>query len=70
MARGPEHDPVTGGLAEAGVRGQILAADVRLDLDDPPDAPAGVIVSDEDGTQKGSAGLQRGPREQCAVEGP
>ena len=31
----PEHDPVAGGLAEAGVRRPIVAADVGLDLDDP-----------------------------------
>ena len=64
----PEHDPVPGGLAKAGVRSEVLAADVRLDLDDPPDTPTGVVVTDESGTQKGSTGLERRTREQLAVE--
>ena len=64
----PEHDPVPGCLAKAGVRSEVLAADVRLDLDDPPDTPTGVVVTDKCGTEKGSTGLERRPREQRAVE--
>ena len=46
-ARRPEHDPVPGGLAEAGVRRPVVAADVGLDLDDPPDPSAGRVVADQ-----------------------
>ena len=39
-ARRPGHDPVAVGRAEPRVRRAVVLADVRLDLDDPPDAAA------------------------------
>ena len=40
-ARRPVHDRVPRGPPEAGMRGAVVLADVRLDLDDPADARAG-----------------------------
>ena len=59
-ARRPEHDPVPGGLAEAGVRCPVVAPDVRLDLDDPPDASAGRVVADQARADESAGGLEGG----------
>ena len=69
VAGGPEHDPIAGRLAEAGMRGQVLRADVGLDLDDPPDAPSGGVVADEEGTQQRATRLQAGAGQDRPVEG-
>ncbi len=47
MPGGPEHDPVPIGLAKARMRRPVVASEVRLHLDDPPDAAAGGIVADQ-----------------------
>ena len=50
-----------GGPAEAGVRRAVVRADVRLDLDDPPDAPAGRVVADEARAEERPGGLEGRP---------
>jgi hypothetical protein len=50
------------------VRGAIVLADVRLDLDDPPDAEAGCVLPDETGAEQRASGVERGLREERAIE--
>jgi hypothetical protein len=50
------------------VRGTVVLPDVRLDLDDPPDAAARVVVPDQPGAEQRSAGLQRRRGERCAID--
>ena len=66
MARRTEHDPVARGLAEAGVRGAIVAPEVGLDLDDPTDAPSGRVVADEARPDERA----RRPRASAREDGP
>ena len=59
----PEHDPVAVGRPHAGVRGPVVLADVRLDLDDPPTRPRGrsrrrVRVADEPGADQRAGGRE------------
>ena len=67
QARRPEHDPVACGLAEPGVRRPVVLADVRLDLDDPADAPPGRVVADQpradQRARRRRASGRRGPRD-------
>ena len=51
----PEHDRVARGPSESRVGREVVRADVRLDLDDPPDPPAPVVVADQ-------ARAEQGPR--------
>ena len=44
---------------EPGVRGPVVAPDVRLELDDPADAPAGLVVADEPRAEQRPGGLER-----------
>ena len=64
----PEHDRVPGGPAEAGMRGTVVAADVGLDFDDPPDAAAGGVVADEAGADQRPGGVGRWSREEGPVD--
>jgi hypothetical protein len=48
--------------------GQVGLADVRLDLDDPPDAETGGIVTDEDRVQEHVPRRQRGPGKEGPVQ--
>jgi hypothetical protein len=64
----PEHDPVATRLAEPGVGGAIVLPDVGLDLDDPADPPAGVVVPDQSCAEQRPSGLQRRRGERCAID--
>jgi hypothetical protein len=68
MTRRPEHDAVAGRPPEPGVRGAIVLADVRLDLDDPADPPAGVVVPDQPCAEQRPSGLQRRRGEGCPID--
>jgi hypothetical protein len=68
MARRPEHDPIAGGLPEAGVRRAVVAPDVRLELDDATDSPPGLVIADEAGADERSGRLQRRRREDGAID--
>ncbi|MEP6638521.1 MAG: hypothetical protein ABJC39_04160 [Chloroflexota bacterium] len=46
----------------------VVAADVRLELDDPSDAAPGGVVADQSRTDQGSSGLERGPLEQGPID--
>ena len=61
MAGRPEHDPVARGLPESGVGRAVVPSDVGLDLDDPADSPAGLVVTDQARAQQRPPGLERGP---------
>jgi hypothetical protein len=50
------------------VRRLVVLPDVRLELDDPPHAPAGCVVADEAGPEQGASRLQGGMREGRALE--
>ena len=50
------------------MRRSVLASDVRLDLDDPPDPAAGGILPDQPGADERVAGLQCGRREDGPVQ--
>jgi hypothetical protein len=50
------------------VRRPIGFADVRLDLDDPSDARARPVPTDEQAAQQGAGGLQRGPGQDAPRE--
>jgi hypothetical protein len=52
----PEHDPIAGGAAEPGMRGLVLLADVRLDLNDPPDPATRGVVTDEERPEERAPG--------------
>ncbi len=55
----PVHHGVAGRLPEPGVGCEIVLADVRLDLHDPPDALAGrPVVADEVGADERSRGVE------------
>ncbi len=46
----------------------VVATDVRLEFDDPPDAPPGGVVADQSGTDQGSSGLERGACQQGPID--
>jgi hypothetical protein len=48
------------------VRGEIVLADVRLDLDDPPDPAPWLGLSNEVDADQSAGRLERGPREELA----
>ena len=50
------------------MRRSVVASDVRLDLDDPPDPAARGIVSDQPGADERVAGLQCGRGEDGSVQ--
>jgi hypothetical protein len=50
------------------VRGPVVAADVRLDLDDPSDPPTRGVVADELCADQAARRLERRPRQDGAVE--
>jgi hypothetical protein len=50
------------------MRRAIVATDVRLDLDDPPDATPGRVVADEMRSDKPACGLERRSRQEGPVE--
>ena len=69
--RRPEHDRVARRPAEAGVRGAVVLADVRLDLDDPPDAAGRArppAVADEVRAEQRPRGVERRAGEELARE--
>jgi hypothetical protein len=68
MTRRSEHHPVAAGHAESGVRGAVVLADVGLDLDDPPDPPAGLVIADQPDAEECAAGVERGPGEACPID--
>ena len=68
QARRSEHDPVARRLTEASVRCPVVASDVCLDLDDPPDSAAGGILPDEPCADERVAGLQCGRCDDRPVE--
>lgn len=68
VARGPEHDPIAGRLAEPGMRGEVIQADVGLDLDDPPNASSRGVVTDQVRPEQRATGLQAGARQDRPVE--
>jgi hypothetical protein len=68
VARRAEHDPVPIRLTEPGVRGEVVPATVRLDLDDPADSPAATVVTDEQRPEKASCGVECRSREDRSVE--
>ena len=49
---------------EPGVRRPVVLADVRLDLDDPPDAAAAVVLADEAQADQRRRDLERRPAEE------
>jgi len=51
------------------VGGAVVLADVRLDLDDPGDAPAGRVVTNKAGAQQAAAGVERRPGEELPEVG-
>ena len=50
------------------MRGAIVLADVRLDLDDPPDSEAVCVLPDETGAEQRASGVERGLRKERAIE--
>ena len=50
--------------------GTILTTDVGLHLDDPPGAPAGGVVTDQQGSQERPAGLEGGLGEDRPIQDP
>jgi hypothetical protein len=68
MAGRPEHHPVARGLAEPGVRRLVVAADVRLELDDAADAPPRRVVADEPGADERRGGVQGRARQDGPVD--
>jgi hypothetical protein len=50
------------------VRGSVLEADVRLDLDDPADAPPGRVVTDQPGTDQRDGRLERRAGQDRAID--
>ena len=66
--RRPEHDPIAGGLTEAGVGRPVVPADVRLDLDDAPDPASRGVVADQPRADEGARGLECRPCEDGPVE--
>ncbi len=70
VARRPEHDPVPGGFAEAGMRGAIVLPDVGLDLDDSADPAAALVVADQPCAEQGPPGLQGRPGQGRPIDEP
>ena len=50
------------------MRGAVVAADVGLDFDDPPDAAPGGVVADEAGADQRAGRLGRGTRQEGPVD--
>jgi hypothetical protein len=50
------------------MRRQVVAADVGLDLDDPPDAPTRLVVPDKAGTDQGAGGIEGRTRQERPVD--
>ncbi|MEA2653141.1 MAG: hypothetical protein QOI37_368 [Chloroflexota bacterium] len=50
------------------MRRQVVAADVGLDLDDPPDAPTRLVVPDEAGADQGAGGIEGRTRQERPVD--
>jgi hypothetical protein len=50
------------------MRGPVVLPDVGLDLDDPPDPAAGVVVPDQPRAEQRPSGLERRPGERRAVD--
>jgi hypothetical protein len=46
----------------------VVAPDIGLELDDPPDAAAGDVIPDEPGADQRSRGLEAGTFEQAPVD--
>ena len=70
MTRWPEHDPVAGGLAEAGMRSEILSSEVGLDLHDAADAQPGGIIANQPSAEQRATGLQGGASQDRPIEDP
>jgi hypothetical protein len=50
------------------VRGPVVRAAIRLDLDDPTDAPTGLVVADETRAEQAAGGVRGSSGEACPVE--
>jgi hypothetical protein len=50
------------------VGGTVVAADVRLDFDDPTDTPTSRVIADQPGTDEGARRLECGRGEDRAIE--
>jgi hypothetical protein len=50
------------------VRCPIVATDVRLDLDDPPDASTGRVVADQENSDESAGGLEGRSAQEAPVE--
>jgi hypothetical protein len=50
------------------MRGLIVLADIRLDLHDPADAPAGLVVADQSRIEQGPPRLQGGSDERSPID--
>jgi hypothetical protein len=50
------------------MRRPIVLADVRLDLDDPADAPPGRVVADQPGTDQPDSRLERRAGQDRAID--
>jgi hypothetical protein len=50
------------------MRGTIVTPDVGLDLDDPADAPAGLVLADEPRPDQRARCLQRGSGKDGSVD--
>jgi hypothetical protein len=68
MAGRPEHDPVALGLAKARMRGQIVLADVRLELDDPTDTSAAGVVADQPRAEQRPSRFEGWPRQDRPID--
>ena len=64
----PVHDRVARRPAEPGVRRQVVLADVRLDLDDPPGAPPTGVFANQQRAEQRLRGFERGSGEVLAPE--
>ena len=58
-----EHDRVSGGPAEPGMRRAVVLPDVRLDLHDPAHPPPGGVLADQPDPEQPARSLQRGSGE-------
>jgi hypothetical protein len=68
MPRRPEHRRVAGGSPEPRVRRLVVAADVRLDLDDRARSPTRGVIANEPYAQQLPGRLERRSAEQRAVD--
>jgi hypothetical protein len=50
------------------MRGEILATDVGLDLDDPSRPPAGLVVANEGRSEERASSLERGLGEEGPIQ--